>query len=87
MPEPKPGLLPPLSRSSRLPGPSAFGPAPSLMTGAAKLMFGMFAGGWKFGGYPGLPCWLLSICCMPGAAPVPGAAMPGGAVKGVSTGQ
>jgi len=47
-------------------------------------MLGIFAGGWKFGGYPGLPCWLLSICCMPGAAPVPGAAMPGGAGGRVS---
>lgn len=50
------------------------------MTGAEKLMLGMFAGGWKFGGKPaGRPGWAALACCMPGGGAVPGAAaIPGG---------
>lgn len=42
-------------------------------------MFGIFAGGWKFGGKPpGRPgCWELA--CMPGGGATPGADIPGGA--------
>jgi hypothetical protein len=49
------------------------------MTGAEKLILGMFAGGWKLGGKPPgrLGCGALA-CCMPGGAAVPGAAIPGG---------
>lgn len=56
---------------------------PRRITGAEKLIFGMFAGGWKFGGKPpGRPgCWTL-CCCIPGGAPVPGGAIPGGANPG-----
>lgn len=49
------------------------------MTGAEKFIFGMLAGGWKFGGKPpGRPgCWELA--CIPGGGATPGADMPGGA--------
>lgn len=52
------------------------------MTGAEKLMLGMFGGGWKLAGKPpGRPgCWLL-FCCMPGGVAVPGAAIPGGGAE------
>ena len=51
---------------------------PNRMTGAEKLILGIFAGGWKFGGNPDRGSLGASACCMPGGAPVPGAAMPGG---------
>ena len=52
---------------------------PSRITGAEKFMFGIFAGGWKFGGNPpGRPgCWLV---CIPGGGLTPGADIPGGPV-------
>ena len=81
-PEPNPALRPPLSRSSRPPKTSEGldGPeVPSRMTGAEKLMFGIFAGIWKFGGNPlGVPGCCALVCCVPGGTDVPGAATPGG---------
>lgn len=83
--EPRPGRRPGPSgpRSRPISGPAGFaGPeVPSLITGAEKLMFGMFGGGWKLAGKaPGRPgCWVFA-CCMPGAA-VPGAAIPGGGAE------
>ena len=48
------------------------------MTGAEKLMFDMFAGGWKFGGRPPRGCEACA-CCICGGDPTPGAAdIPGG---------
>jgi hypothetical protein len=51
---------------------------PSRITGALKLMLGMFAGPWKLGGSPAGRggrdgfAWMV-----PGAMPTPGGAMPG----------
>ena len=44
------------------------------MTGAEKLMFGMFAG-WKDGGNP--PVLNVCGCCIPGAAELPSGGIPG----------
>lgn len=81
----RPGPSDPRSRPAS--GPAGFaGPeVPSRITGAEKLMFGIFGGGWKFAGKPpGRPgCWALA-CCIPGGGAVPGAAMPGGATAGQS---
>lgn len=44
-PIPRPARLPPRSRSSLPTGVSAFDPAPRRITGAAKFMLGIFAGG------------------------------------------
>lgn len=59
---------------------------PSRMTGALKLMLGMFAGGWKFDGRPpGRFGRLPGVCAtlMPGGGATPGAApvVPGGGPK------
>jgi hypothetical protein len=55
------------------------GPVPNRITGAEKLMFGMFAGPWKLAGRPlGRVICALFACWTPGGGAVPGADMPGG---------
>ena len=57
-----------------LPGPVV----PSLITGALKLMLGIFAGGAKFGGKLPVRLGCALACELPGAGPTPGADRPGG---------
>ena len=45
------------------------------MTGALKLMLGIFAGGWKLGGNPPGRDGCCSFDCIPGGGAVPGAAV------------
>jgi hypothetical protein len=79
---PNPARLPPVSPPRSFPSGAADfeGPdVPRRITGAEKLILGIFAGGWKLGGNPpGRPGCCAFACCMPGGGAVPGADMPGG---------